>query len=93
MNLKVEDLEKEFAVVSELSKRLEKLKQKLPEYFSHQHEVFSAFEELENQFVKHLEDEKKFLESLPNKIRERIDNEKSVLKLRKELFEMLKPSE
>jgi len=86
-------LEKEYALATELSKRVEKLRQKLPEYFNDRRKIFDVIEELEKQFASHLKEEAKFLESLPSKVQARLEKDKAVLALRKQILEMLKPSE
>ena len=89
----IKKLEEEYAVASELAKRLERLRQKQPEYFRDRHKIFEAFAELEREFLVHLKEDKEFLEGLPQKVQERIDKDKALLELRKQILEMLKDSE
>lgn len=90
---KLEELEKEYRLAEQASKRVEKLRQKANEYFENRKDLMRIIEEQEKQFLAHLEVEEKFLKSLPEKVQARIEKDKAVLALRKEVLEMLKPSE
>ena len=87
---KVEDLEKEFGIAEETRKRMEGLKQKVHEYMENRRDLFKIIEDQEKQFAAHLEDEKKFLEALPEKIKKRLETEKTLLELRKQILELTK---
>ena len=86
----VDELETEFKLSEEVNARLEKLKKKQPEYFKNIQSMFEAFDNLEKEFINHLEDEQRFLEVLPTKIQEYVEKRKDVLKLRKEILELTK---
>lgn len=90
---KVEQLEKEYDQAAEVLKRVESLKLKHPEHSSNLKKVLAYVNELEAQLDKRREEERKFLEGLPEKVQTRIEKDKAVLQLRKEVLEMLKPSE
>ena len=89
----IEKKEKEYGLAAELVKRFEALKLKQPKYFSNLQKIFAYVEELEKQLDLRREQEQRFLESLPDKVRARVEKDKAVLTLRKEILEMLKSSE
>ena len=90
---KLDKLERDYALAKEVSERLETLRQKQPEYFSDRQKIFEAFEQLQKQFLAHLDEDKRFLEGLPGKIKERVEKDKAVLELKKQILELLKVPE
>jgi len=87
----VDELEAEFTFAKDLAKRLEALKQRQPAFFKHQREIFDYVTALEQRFEQHLAAETQFLRMLPEKIKERIAQDKAVLELRKQILELMQP--
>lgn len=89
MTDRLEKLEREFEEAKSLSARLDSLRHSQEQYFSNRKNLVETIEELKNRFMAHLDEEQRFLESLPGTMAACINREKEVLKLRKEMLEII----
>jgi len=92
-NMETEELEEEFSMQQELRKRSEKLKSKINEHLKNYREIMQVLDEQEEQIFVCLKLEREFLENLPKRVQKRLEIDRAVLELRKQILEMLKSSE
>jgi phosphoglycerate-specific signal transduction histidine kinase len=81
--------EKEYELAEDVRKRMESLRQNQPEHLKNVKTIIEAFDTLDRQYDAHIQEEREFLEQLPEKVKARIEHDKAILELRKQVLEFI----